>query len=82
MTAIVSAEDRLKAENLQLRLETIQYKLQGFQAELQRVLETRNAVVTDMQALQQEFLQKYNIDLTKVAIMPDGSVKDLPQPVR
>jgi hypothetical protein len=82
VTAIVSAEDRLKAENLQLRLETIQYKLQGFQAELQRVLETRNAVVTDMQALQQEFLQKYNIDLTKVAIMPDGSVKDLPQPVR
>lgn len=76
---IISTEDRLRAENLQLRLENIQGKLKSIQNEIQHTLEGRDNVLKDMNKLREEFQSKYNVDLAKVAIMPDGTVKDVPQ---
>lgn len=78
MSVVVATEDRLRAENLTLKLENVQARMQSIQSEIQRLLESRNTIVGDMNKLKDEFIQKYGIDLTKVAIMPDGTVQELP----
>jgi hypothetical protein len=75
---IISAEDRLRAENLQYKMQNVQLQLQLLQADIQRAITTRNGLVTDMNALRQEYLTRYNVDLTQVKINDDGTFEPLP----
>ncbi len=73
----VTLEDRLRAENLQLQMETIQKDLQLIQLTVQAKITSRDELVRKMTALKEEFQKKYNIDLAQVKIEDDGSVSPM-----
>ncbi len=76
----ISLEDRMRAENLQLQMENIQKDLQLIQLQVQGKVSQRDLLLQKMNALRDEFKQKYDIDLASVKIEDDGSVTASPTP--
>jgi len=75
---IISVEDRLRAENLQYKMQNTQLQLQLLQADIQRAVQTRTDLVAAMNSLRQEFLTRYGVDLAQVKINDDGTFEQLP----
>lgn len=75
---VISVEDRLRAEVLQYKMQNVQLQLQLLQADVQRAVQTRTELVGDMNALRQEYMIKYGVDLTQVKINDDGTFEQLP----
>jgi len=69
----IELQDRLRAENLQLKLQNIQLQLQVMHADLQKALQSRNMLVAEMTKLREEFMAKYGVDLATIQIHEDGS---------
>ena len=73
-----SMEDKLRAENLQLKLQNVQLQLQVMQSDLQRAMQSRNVLVGEMNKLRAEFHETYGVDLALVQIGEDGSFIQAP----
>lgn len=66
--------DRLKIENLFLKVEN--YRLQGerLQQDIVTCVQMRQKAQAEMHALQQELSAKYGCDFMKAKILPDGTI--------
>ena len=78
---VFSPEDRLRAEKLALQMQNIQLQLQIMQSDLQKAIGSRNTLVVQMNALRDEYLKKYGVDIAKVQINDDGTYTMLQQQV-
>lgn len=69
----IKPEDRLRAENLMLKLQNVQLQLQVMQADLAKALGSRQAIQLEMEKLRKEFLEIYGVDLATINIADDGT---------
>lgn len=65
--------DRLRAENLNAKMQNVQLQLQLMQSELQKALSSRNELATQAQQLRDEFREKYGVALERLKINDDGT---------
>jgi hypothetical protein len=75
---VIDMVDRLRAENLQARMQNVQLQLQIMQSELQKAMGTRGQLVQEMNTLRDEFLKKYGVDIARLQIHPDGTYSEAP----
>jgi hypothetical protein len=75
---VLSREDRLRAENLHLKGLNLQMQIQKMQQGLQEAGKAGQELQTEIEALRQEYIRKYGIDLATANIQPDGTVVDQP----
>lgn len=83
---VISSEDRLKVENLDLKMKNIQLQLQIMQSELQKAMTLRGGYVKEMEDMRRHFIATYGADLASIKINDDGSFAPLqgvlPLPVK
>ncbi len=70
----LSAEERLKIENLHLKVQNLLLQQQQMQADIQKSVEMRLGFQQEMADLQKELGDRYGVDMTKVRILPDGTI--------
>jgi hypothetical protein len=66
--------DRLRIENLYLQVQNLGLQAQQMQADLLKATQMRQEAQGKMALLQRELSEKYDIDLSKVKILPDGTI--------
>lgn len=69
---VLTKEDRLELENLQLKASNIQLQLTVMQADIQKAIAERDVVVKAMADKRQEVLEKYGVDIATVRVGPKG----------
>lgn len=69
--------DRLRAENLNAKMQNVQLQLQLMQSELQKALSSRNELATQAQTLRDEFREKYGVALERLKINDDGTYAEV-----
>lgn len=73
----LTAEERLMIENLFLKVENMRLQTERLQADAIQAVTMRQQYQNEMAALQRALAEKYGVDMTKVKILPDGTI--LPQ---
>ena len=71
-------EERLEIENIYLQVENLRMQGERMQADLVRSVQMRQALQARMLEMQTALGVKYQVDMTKVQINPDGTI--LPAP--
>lgn len=66
--------DRLRIENLYLQVQNLGLQTERMQADLIKATQMRQEAQSKMAHLQKELSEKYDIDLSKVKILPDGTI--------
>ena len=71
--SVVTSEDRLRVENLQLRLEKAQLEITLTTSQLNERVKVRGDLLRAAESLRQEMMGKYGIDLYAGRINDDGT---------
>jgi ABC-type phosphate transport system auxiliary subunit len=73
----LTAEERLQIENIYLKVENMRLQTERLQSDVVQAVQLRQQYQGEMAALQTRLAEKYGVDMTKVKILPDGTI--LPQ---
>lgn len=73
----LTTEERLQIENIYLKVENMRLQTERLQADVVQAVQLRQQYQGEMSALQTRLAEKYGVDMTKVKILPDGTI--LPQ---
>lgn len=70
----LTPEERLQVENLYLKVENLVLQQQRMQEDVQRSVKMRLEFQQQMTDLQNQLAEKYGCDMSKVKILPDGTI--------
>ena len=77
----MTREEYLEAENIHLKMQGFNQKLQMLQVQVQNTLSERSSLEKEMNALRDKLSVKYGVDVSQAQIMPDGTIyKAIPTP--
>lgn len=70
----VSKEDHLAVENIYLKIENIRLQSELMRAQLTEAAERMAGLQKEMTQKQEELSKRYNVDMSRVRILPDGTI--------
>ena len=75
----LTVEERLEIENIYLKVENLVLQSERLRADIQKSVEMRTEQQNKMRELQARLSTKYGCDMTKVKILPDGTILESAQ---
>lgn len=70
----LTEEERLKIENCYLQIENLRLQSERMQADLIKAVQMRQELQKNMLQMQTDLGAKYQVDMTRVQISPDGTI--------